>query len=201
MWIYLIRHGETNGNKDRILQTPQTPLSARGQQQASQLAASFKNTSASAILCSSHVRTQQTAAPLGSQLQCPVILSDLLQERSFGELRGRHYDDIQADFFAPDYHPPNGESHQQFAQRMSLAWQHIHDNAQRVDGNLVVMTHGLVLRFILSEIVSIPQKQLAGVRFENTCVTQINKQDLSKVPMLCDVSHLQERPLASAGVV
>ena len=38
MSIYLIRHGQTNGNRDRILQTPDTPLSELGRQQAQQLA-------------------------------------------------------------------------------------------------------------------------------------------------------------------
>lgn len=201
MWIYLIRHGETDGNKNRILQSPDTPLSERGHQQATQLALSFVDKSASAILCSPHVRTQQTAAPLRERLQCPVLFSDLLQERSFGSLRGKAYAEIQDDFFAADYCPPDGETHEQFSQRVLQAWQQVSQYAEQLEGNLVVVTHGLVLRVILTDILAVSEQQLSSIRFENTCVTQIKKDDLSVIPLLCDVTHLQEDALGSAGSV
>ena len=38
MSIYLIRHGETDGNRTRTVQVPSTPLSEKGLHQASLLA-------------------------------------------------------------------------------------------------------------------------------------------------------------------
>jgi broad specificity phosphatase PhoE len=102
---------------------PDTPLSELGHQQAKQLAQRFQNIPIAKIICSDYIRTQQTAAPLQTLHQSSLSLQPLLRERSFGDLRGKAYDDINADFFAEGYTPPNGETHQQFIERVNLAWE------------------------------------------------------------------------------
>lgn len=200
MWIYLIRHGQTDCNRERIVQTPDTPLSILGQQQAQQLAKRFKQDSLAAILCSDHLRTRQTAEPLQRQLGCPLILSELLQERSFGELRGQAYADIQEDFFAQDYRPPGGEDHYQFSLRVQQAWQFILQQADAHEGNIAVITHGLVLKNLFADVLNLPEQRLAVAGFENTCVTQISQNDFSHLPLLCDTEHLILAAPTSAAV-
>ncbi|WJG09969.1 histidine phosphatase family protein [Aliiglaciecola sp. LCG003] len=200
MAIYLVRHGETNGNRNRIVQTPDTPLSAVGMSQAQQLASHYSTLPISKILCSDHIRTQQTAAPLQQALGCELVLSELLQERSFGELRGRSYDDIGDDFFAPEYQPINGENHAQFARRVTLAWQQVIDLADNTSGSLLVMTHGLVLRCIVSEILKLTEQSLQQASFENTCVTEIDKQDKRTIIRLCDTRHLLSDAISGGAV-
>ena len=55
MAILLIRHGETPGNRDRIIQFPHTPLSERGLEQAARLGQRLA-TVASSIHSSSTMR-------------------------------------------------------------------------------------------------------------------------------------------------
>jgi probable phosphoglycerate mutase len=195
MWIYIVRHAETDGNRQRIVQTPDTPLSVRGQQQAKQFASAYSHLSSAHILCSDHQRTQSTASELHKQLNCPLTLSELLRERNFGDLRGKAYDDIKHDFFAEDYHPPNGESYPQFADRVANAWQQIVLEANNHDGDLVVITHGLVVRCLLTEVLHISPQLLSQTDIQNTCVTQVSRLDHQNMPLFCDVSHLDDEIL------
>lgn len=201
MWIYLIRHGETLGNRERIVQIPETPLSPLGEQQAVQLANAYTDKSISTILCSDYQRTQHTAQPLHEKTNSKLVLTELLRERNFGDLRGKSYDDIHVDFFAEDYLPPNGESQQQFSERILKAWELVKDTANQTSGNLVVMTHGLVVRCILAEVLCLEEEVLASIDVTNTCVTKINIADNSLIPLVCDGSHLSSMAAIDGGAV
>jgi broad specificity phosphatase PhoE len=190
MWIYIVRHGETDGNRNRIVQTPHTPLSALGQEQARQFANAYAHISASHILSSDYTRAKSTALALHEKINCPFSVNELLRERNFGELRGQAYDNIADDFFAEDYHPKGGESHAQFISRIKHAWQYITEFANEQKGDLVVVTHGLVLRSLLFDILNLPKDSITQADIKNTCVTKISKQDHSNIALLCDAAHL-----------
>lgn len=192
MWIYLIRHGETNGNRHRIVQTPETPLSEVGLKQAEQLALAYRNLSASVIISSDYERAQSTARPLHRHLNCKAITSEVLRERNFGDLRGRAYDDIEDNFFAESYSPPNGESYEDFKQRVKDAWQYIIDIAEQQNGNVIVVTHGLVLRCLFNEVLTVNGEGISASDIANTSVTKISKLNHTLIPMLCDISHLED---------
>ncbi|MEP4890441.1 MAG: histidine phosphatase family protein [Aliiglaciecola sp.] len=200
MSIYLVRHGETDGNRNRIVQTPETPLSAHGHLQAQELADAYQNHQISRILCSDHTRTQQTAKPVQQLLGCELVLTELLQERNLGALRGTPWKQIDFDFLAADYHPENGESQPQFGQRVELAWQQIIQQANEIEQSLMVITHGLVLRYILQHILQIDEASLERSGIENTCVTQIDKQDFSNIKLLCDIAHLRQEVVKGTAI-
>jgi broad specificity phosphatase PhoE len=200
MSIYLIRHGQTNGNRDRILQTPDTPLSDLGHQQAKQLAQAFQDISIENIICSDYIRTQQTAAPLHAIQQSSFSLQPLLRERSFGDLRGKAYAEIDADIFDEIYAPPNGETQQQFIERVNLAWEFVLTTYQNMQGSLVVMTHGLVLRELIKQHLIVDDATLPLSDFQNTCITEVDGTDKKSVLRLCDAQHLDKRSARGAAV-
>lgn len=200
MSIYLIRHGQTNGNRDRIVQMPDTPLSELGHQQAKQLAQAFQNISIENIVCSDYIRTQQTAAPLRTIKQSTFSLQPLLRERNFGDLRGRPYEEIDVDFFAESYLPPNGETHQQFKDRVAIAWQYILMTYQDMQGSLIVMTHGLVLRELIKQHLLVDESMSPLSDFQNTCITEVNGADKKTVLRLCDADHLDGEKTTGSAV-
>lgn len=200
MSILLIRHGQTNGNKNRVLQTPDTPLSDLGMQQAKQLAQHFAHIEIGQIICSDHLRTQQTAAAIIKLNPTELSLSPLLRERSFGDLRGKAYDDIDRDFFHPEFAPPNGETHPQFIQRMSLAWEFILQCHQQTKGSLVVLTHGLVLRQLIKQYLTIPSDIVILSDYQNTCITEVSGTDRKTVLRWCDARHLGKNTAVGAVV-
>jgi probable phosphoglycerate mutase len=200
MSVYLIRHGQTNGNRDRIVQTPDIPLSELGQRQAKQLAHRFTDVPITKIICSDYLRTQQTAAPIHAFKQSTLSLHPLLRERNFGDLRGKAYDDIDADFFAEGYTPPNGESHQQFVERIKLAWELIVTSYHNTPGSLMVMTHGLVLRELIKQHLIVDDRVLPLSDFQNTCITEVDGTDIKTVLRLCDADHLGKNSVLGTAV-
>jgi probable phosphoglycerate mutase len=200
MSIYLIRHGQTNGNRDRIIQTPDTPLSELGQQQAQQLAQRFQNIPITKIICSDYLRAQQTAAPLHASNQSSFSLQPLLRERNFGDLRGKTYAEINADLFAEGYVPPNGETYQQFVARINLVWEFILTSYHNTTGSLIVMTHGLVLRELIKQHLTVDELMLPLLNFQNTCITEVDGTDKRTVLTLCDAEHLDKRSTTGTAV-
>ena len=132
--------------------------------------------------------------------QSQLILAPLLREKSFGDLRGRAYDDIDADIFNEAYAPPNGETHQQFVERVNLAWEYILTAYQHTVGSIVVMTHGLVLRELIKQHLIVDDKVTPKSDFQNTCITQVDGSDKKTVLILCDAEHL-DQGLASGAAV
>ena len=84
--IFLIRHGETEGNAARIVQRPEIPLSPRGLAQAEALARRLAKESVARIVSSDLARAVGTAERLERATGAPLSFDPLLQERNFGEI-------------------------------------------------------------------------------------------------------------------
>ena len=187
MSIYLIRHGETAGNAERVMQVPETPLSPIGVTQAERLARRLAGEGITAILSSDLARAAMTAERLDAVLGVGVTFEPLLQERNFGDLRGRPYASFDEDPFAPGYVPPAGESWEDFHARVDAAWARVL-LAAAAPGNLAVVTHGLVKHSVVG-------RKLGGdatVRgFPNTSVTIVEGPPWRLARLAC-VAHLDD---------
>jgi probable phosphoglycerate mutase len=172
MSIVLVRHGETQGNASRVLQVAETPLNARGLRQAERLAERLHDFGITHILCSDLPRALMTAAPIAARLGLAVETTPLLQERNFGDLRGTPYAEVSGNPFAPDFHPPNGESWDMFHERVAHAFAYLTAARARLTaGHLLVVTHGLVCRAILARHVAWTDRDPPPERFYNTSVS------------------------------
>jgi probable phosphoglycerate mutase len=190
--IFLIRHGETLGNAARVVQLPDNPLSPRGVAQARRLAGRLAAAGITRIVASDLTRAAMTAAHLAGATGVPVQTEPLLQERSFGDLRGRAYDEIGFDIFAPDYAPPNGESWDVFHARVDRAWARVRELAAGADGHLAVVTHGLVCRSLAARHLVLPAGQEVPLRWENTSLTEVDGRAPWRVRLLNCVAHLDD---------
>jgi probable phosphoglycerate mutase len=191
--IHLIRHGETAYNAGRILQTPEVPLSERGVEQAQRLAARLAGSAIARILSSDLERALMTARALAEATGAPVHQDPLLQERNFGELRGRPYAELGFDPFAPDYAPPGGESVPAFHARVARAWERIREHAAAAEGPLAVVTHGLVCRDLVAHHLAVPPELAAPAdpyRWTNTCLTTVEGPPWT-VRLLACTAHLR----------
>lgn len=153
MRVLLIRHGETALNAARVLQPADTPLSSRGTFQAEALARRLRVSGVARILSSNLTRALSTAEAIGAATHAPIATTFLLQERNFGELRGRSYDDLPVDPITSAAAPPGGESVVAFEARVAQAWREIIAHAADMTGDLAVVTHGLVIRALLAALV------------------------------------------------
>ena len=194
MAILLIRHAETASNAARVVQTPDAPLSARGEVQAGLLARRLASEGVAHILASDLARAARTAEPLRETTGAPLDLEPLLRERNFGEIRGTAYADLGVDIFAPGYRPPGGEDWETFHARVDAAWARIRDVATTLDGHLAVVTHGLVCHSLTTRHFEHAGGDPPGLRFDNTAVTQIAATPPWRIARLNCTAHLPRDP-------
>lgn len=199
--ILLIRHGETPGNAARVVQTPETPLSERGLEQARRLAARLSREGIGGIFASDLTRAAMTARCVEAATGAAVVYEPLLQERNFGQLRGTPYSELGVDLFAPELEPPGGESWSVFHARVDRAWQLIQEQAAATSGDLAVVTHGLVCLSIVTRLTALPpeaEPTLGG--FANTSVTQVEPAHPHRVALLDCTRHLDDVDRAGSAV-
>jgi broad specificity phosphatase PhoE len=155
MAILLIRHGETAGNRNRIIQVPETPLSQRGLEQAARLGQRLAKAPISEIWTSHLPRARMTAAAIEATTGASAREEPDLEERSFGDLRGTAYDDIDFNPFADGYAPPGGETWEVFNERVDRMWEKIErhwlDRFSKASDvvHFAVVSHGLFLRSLI----------------------------------------------------
>jgi broad specificity phosphatase PhoE len=196
MTILLVRHGETDGNAARVLQRPDVPLNARGMDQAKRVARRLATGGFVHILCSDLLRARMTAAPLAERSGIKIEENSLLQERNFGDLRGTPYASLPEDPFGPTFVPPNGEDWPTFHARVAEAFTLIASRRASVNGTLVVITHGLVLRALVERHAQLPEGVVAPERFDNTSVTVLHEETPHRASLVNCTHHL-ETPLDS----
>lgn len=203
MQIFLIRHGETASNAAHIVQTPDTPLNERGIAQVERLAERLADAGITRILTSDLSRAHMTAERLQANTGAVLDLAPLLQERNFGDLRGHSYADLGIDIMDPQYTPPGGESWDVFHTRVESAWQRVQRAiAQAIrgnEGNLAVVTHGLVCHGLALRHLSLPAGAETPRRWDNASLTTIDGAPPWCVHLLNCCAHLAGDTAPAAG--
>ena len=125
MKVYLIRHGQSEGNRLSLhCGWSDTPLSQLGHQQAKAAGAYLRDIPFDRIYCSDLPRAMETAAD--ALPGCQPIYSPLLREVSVGTLAGRLMADCAAEYGEvyddanrrQDFSPFGGETQQQMCHRL-----------------------------------------------------------------------------------
>jgi probable phosphoglycerate mutase len=193
MAVILVRHGETALNAARVMQPAATPLSERGQVQALAVAQRLaRRGGIGAILSSDLPRAWLTASAIGAALALPVRPSALLQERNFGDLRGRPYDTLGFDPLLMDAAPPGGESAADFALRLRAAFELMLLQHAGQPGDLVVVTHGLAIRTLLAGPLQLGAELLTNLQLANTSVSIFDAAPPHALQLLNCTRHLDD---------
>jgi probable phosphoglycerate mutase len=171
MALLLIRHGETPLNVARVLQPADTPLSARGVEQARALARRLSDMHVAAIISSDLPRARQTAELIAAATAAPIETSELLRERNFGDWRGLAYDTLPANPLTMAGAPPGGESSAAFEARVALAFALVVQRAAALRGTLAIVTHGLVIRAMLASHIRLPAGTVQPAHLGNTSLS------------------------------
>lgn len=192
MSFVLVRHGETDGNRDRVVQVPETPLNDKGLAQAAAVAERLRQDlegSPVRLVASDLARAAMTAEPIAAALGVEIEWMPLLQERNFGDLRGRRYADIGLDIMAPGYEPPAGESWEAFDARVVEAWSALRKLFRHGDA-IVAVSHGLVCRSLARHHFELDGLE-APDRWGNTSVSVVSRHEPYEAVLLNCTQHLE----------
>ena len=188
MNIYLVRHGETDWNKERKLQgQSDIELNEYGRQLAHITARGLKDVDFDYAFTSPLIRAKETAQIILSGKNVILKEDDRLKEISFGVEEGQDIPYIKENKSNPLYNflfgmenfvpPENGESFQDIFERSS---QFINEKLlplEKTQKNVLIVAHGAVNRSIINEIMGIPIEDFWKVKLQNCSVTQINCKD------------------------
>jgi len=154
--LILVRHGESEGNRDRLFTTsPSARLTELGREQALQAARLIARTfQPQTIVASPYARARETAEIIGRELSLEVVVQEGLHEQSYGELAGKAYDvvfdDPGYDTTRPWlYRPPGGETREEVRLRVAPVFEKL---AASCEGEVVIVSHGGVMQALWAHV-------------------------------------------------
>ncbi len=193
--MYVIRHGETDCNRDGIIQGPRvdSELSDRGHVQAERLGQAFSATRLDAIFVSPMLRARQTAHALttaGQQAAIQVVPE--LYEMDFGSLCGRPVDEHREVMTEMDHawsagfvdRPwPGGESPLLVQHRLRTFMERLRAS----QGHVAVVAHGRVNRVLVASLLGQGLQMMEHYPQANAAITHVEPPRVHRVN---DIAHL-----------
>ncbi len=158
--VYFVRHGQSMGNISPAFQPLDSPLSDVGKQQAERVAERISKISFETLLASPLSRTRETAEAITKMTGKQPEYVDLFVERiKPKKLEGKSYDDKEAQglwkeweksLYTSGLHIEDGENFDDLILRVDQALSFLQN---RLEKEIVVVTHGFFLRTIVARVI------------------------------------------------
>lgn len=210
--IYLIRHGESLGNRNKIF-TGQTDLDLTeiGYRQAEQVGRYFSDKAVDVIYASDLMRAYNTSLPTARLHRLESIKDMDLREIDGGEWEGMQFDEIKKmypdryEVFAHDIGNlvcPGGEAIAELAERIFVEFERI---AETEAGKTVaIFSHALPIRSLICRYMELPLEEMKNITWVgNASVTLLEAEDGKnfKVTLKGEQSHLADVAIELSDVV
>jgi phosphoserine phosphatase len=201
--ILLVRHGETNWNRDQRFQGQiDVPLNPKGEAQGQMAAEFLKAIKIDRAFSSSMLRPKQTAELILSD-RCdrpsvPFELLDTLKEISHGDWEGKLESEIEAEFsgelqrwqHSPEaVQMPNGENLDDVWARVGKTWQEIIQSIPNGETALVV-AHDAVNKALLCQLFNLTPASFWGFKQGNGAVSVIDYPQGSDRPPILQAMNI-----------
>ena len=201
--IYLVRHAETDWNKEKRYQGGKDiPLSNSGIEQARQLARRLSRVKFDLVYSSPLRRARQTAELLIRGSSPPIILEPAFREINHGLWEGLRVEEI-AERFSQEFRlwkekphlvkMPQGESLHDLRRRVLPRFLELVDQAQ--EERILIVGHGGVNRVILIHCLKMDLRDYWKLLQNSICVNLIEMTSEGfQVKIINDLSHLRTPP-------
>ena len=174
MNLYLVRHGETEWNREgRAQGRADIPLNEAGVAQSQALADAFASMDVAAVMSSSSRRAVNTAEAIASPHGLSVTADDDLRELDFGGLDGAPLRDMREmfpDFFehwtrdpATAQFPDGGETLQALQERTWAAVEAV-ARSHEAQANVIIVSHAFALYSIMCRALGMPLSNYGRLR-------------------------------------
>lgn len=176
--VILVRHGVTDAAGSFCGQSD-PDLNVTGERQAEDIAESLVASGIQAVYSSDLRRAYKTAASIARRCCVPHLVSMALREISFGQWEGLRWGEIESRFphdariwseQFPNRSAPGGEAFQQFSARVLKEINPIMENAS---GPVCVVSHGGVMRVILTGIFNFDTSLAWTLTKDYGCIVEI----------------------------
>ena len=184
MYIYIIRHGETEWNKKGLVQgKTDIPLNETGIKQAERTSFLFNDQSFDALITSPLKRAITTGNILTKNATVSrKIIDDRIIEKCYGITEGwngrKRYE------VYPNGHAPQEESYKIVRKRMFYA---IQEYAKEYTKNILVVSHGSAIAALIKELEPTLEKEF--LKIENLSLTIIDSKSLKLIAWNLDFNQ------------
>ena len=160
MNIYFVRHGLTDGNEADEFQLPTTELSPKGIDQAEKVAKYLETIPIDIVFASPMTRASQTTNIIAKHIGHAVIEDPLFEEiKRPSAVRGKSKTDLEVkaimEVVKRTFADPNNRhsDEEDYFQSRGRAKKIMSFLSERKEQNILVVTHGEILRMILSLVI------------------------------------------------
>ena len=201
MRLFLIRHGETDHNKNGLaLGRADVPLNERGRWQVQRLAEALRGEPIDAIYSSPLQRALDTARAIAETRGLSVTVAPGLIEMDIGEAEGLTFAEVRSRYpgllerwvsSSGVGHPmPGGE---RFLDVQERAWPAIEGLRQRhSEATVAVVSHNFVILSILVKALGLELAQFRRLRHAVAAISVLDlREDRTLVVRLNDTCHLE----------
>ncbi len=185
MELYLIRHGETESNKQRRYQGwTESPLSGEGLRQAEKAGFFLAGQNLSGLYCSDLNRAFHTARVIGSSSGLQPVVTPLLREINFGHWEGLTFDQIEArwgkeislwldDPFSRS--APGGETLAEVCSRMLNFLEELSGDGHE-GKRIAAISHGGSIRALLFSVLDLNTTSFWDIKIDNASISLLRKE-------------------------
>jgi len=177
MNIYLVRHGETDYNKENLLMGQlDIPLNELGLSQAEKVGKVLESKKISKIYTSNLQRASKTAEIIRNTQSVQLDLIPNFREHTLGKMDGMkwssEWDEMEKNEFEERILREGGESFAHFENRIWDTFVKITVN-HSIDENLLIITHGGCIRLIVMKILQATEEIFSNLSIDNCSITKI----------------------------
>lgn len=180
--VYLVRHGETQWNAERRIQgQSDSPLTAKGEQQAMQVGERARTFGITHVISSDLGRTRRTAEIIARACGCDITYDSRLRELNMGVLEQRHIDTLTSEEEGwrrqlvngtVEGRIPEGESMQELSDRVHAA---LASCLELPPGSRpLLVSHGIALGCLVSTILGLPAWAERRLRLRNCSISRVD---------------------------
>ena len=180
MKVYLMRHGETNWNKEKKMQgMVDIELNDQGRKKAISNQKKFKKLNIDLIISSPLKRAKETAKLVSEGTNTPIIYNEKLVERSYGNLEGKNYKGKEIYENHDTYsliENTNFENIERVKDLLKRVWEALDEIKEKYPNkNILIVSHGGTSRAINAYFNGIPEnKTLKPTNMKNAEIIKLN---------------------------
>ena len=201
LYLYIVRHGETEWNKEGRMQGRlNSNLTPMGKKYATRLGERLKDTEFAHIISSPSGRALETVQLIKGNRDIPIMTDERIMEMNLGSWQGLRHDDLKKKYpneyeqfiNKPDNHQIEGaESLTEMSNRATEFLTGL--KKSRDNGNLLVVTHGRFISALYAVFKGVELKDIwAGPTVQGTSLTIVKlNQEQYEVLLEADMSHVQ----------
>lgn len=177
--LTLLRHGETQHNREKRIQGRDSPLSEKGRQQARKAAEFLSEENFAAVYFSPFRRAAETAEIIRKTVRSRFIEEPLLSEKRWGRFEGALWEEVKGKL---NFSDSGGLGNLSSTDHGGESWRAAESRAQRFlekirrqkKGNFLAISHAEFLRVLIFSALSLPLGKSRRIHLSNCALTEIS---------------------------